>query len=218
MTVSADIPIASAVFALVGERHIEMTPGTEEDEPIWLEKARRGNGEAIEALVERYSPGLIRYLIRLSGDRALAEDMLQDTWLRVMEHLDSFRPGNSFRAWLYAIARNRAFDILRQRSRHLQNGQGVTADRGESLFEEVADPGPSILEQIAEEDLTRYVLRVMQTLPLNLREVLALRFEQELEIVAIARVLGLSPSAVKDRLYRGLDLLRLQTERLIRHE
>jgi len=217
MTVSADIPIASAVFALVGKRHIEMTSGPQADEERWLAEARRGNREAIEALVLCYSPALIRYLIRLTGDRALAEDMLQDTWLRVMEHLDSFRPGHSFRAWLYAIARNRAFDILRQRSRRLQNEQGVTADSEEILSEEVADPGPSILEQIAEEDLARCVIRIMETMPVALREVLVLRFEGGLEIGAIARVLGLSPSAVKDRLYRGLDQLRLQTERRIKH-
>ncbi|MBP1599750.1 MAG: Sigma-70, region 4 [Acidobacteria bacterium] len=83
--------------------------------------------------------------------------------------------------------------------------------------EEVPDPNPSVLEKLAEADLAQFVMKAMKSLPAAFREVLTLRFEQELDIGAIARILRLPASAVKDRLYRGLDQLRLRTERLAKH-
>ena len=194
-----------------------MTTDPAADDRILVDDARRGSRDAIGALIERYSPGLFRYLIRLSGDPVLAEDLLQDTWLRVMERLDSYRRGHPFRNWLYAVARNHAFDILRQRSRHMQHKPSGTAERPANPAEEVPDPHPSVLEDLAEADLARCVRKAMETLPVVFREVLTLRFEQGLEIDAIGRILGLSASTVKDRLYRGLDQLRLRTERLAKH-
>lgn len=187
------------------------------DDRIQVDEARRGSRDAIGALIERYSPGLFRYLIHLTGDPLLAEDLLQDTWLRVMERLDSYRRGHPFRNWLFAIARNHAFDILRQRSRRLLREPAGAAERPANRAEEVPDPHPSILECLAEADLARCVRKAMGTLPIVFREVLTLRFEQGLEIDAIGRILGLSASTVKDRLYRGLDQLRLRTERLTKH-
>lgn len=194
-----------------------MTTETEADERILILQARRGRRDAIAALVERYSPGLFRYLLSLSGDPALAEDLLQDTWLRVMERLDSYRSGYPFRNWLFTVARNRAFDVLRQRSRRLPHGQAGAAEGPANPAEEVPDPHPSVLENLAEAELSQCVMKAMKSLPAAFREVLTLRFEQELDIGTIARILRLPASAVKDRLYRGLDQLRLRTERLAKH-
>ena len=194
-----------------------MATDTEADERILILQARRGSRDAIAALVAHYSHGLFRYLLSLSGDPALAEDLLQDTWLRVMERLDSYRPGYPFRNWLFAVARNRAFDVLRQRSRRLPHWRADTAEGLANPAEEVPDPNPSVLEKLAEADLAQFVMKAMKSLPAAFREVLTLRFEQELDIGAIARILRLPASAVKDRLYRGLDQLRLRTERLAKH-
>jgi RNA polymerase sigma-70 factor (ECF subfamily) len=217
MNASTGILAVSGFFSAEIDRQLPMATETEADERSLILKARRGSGDAIAALVERYSPGLFRYLISLSGDPALAEDLLQDTWLRVMERLNSYRTGRPFRNWLFAVARNRAFDVLRQRSRQLQRVQTGATEHPASPAEELPDPQPSTLERLAESDLARCVMEAMKTLPAVFREVLTLRFEQGLEIGAIARILGLSVSAVKDRLYRGLNQLRTRTERLAKH-
>jgi len=208
----------SAFCSVRTEWHVQMTTDPSGDERVLVREARSGDGEAIGSLVERYSPGLFRFLIRLSGDRALAEDLLQDTWLRAMEHLDSYRPNQPFGNWLFGIARNRALDVLRQQSRRRPHRQIAAMGDEKRPAEEVADPGPSILDCLTELDLARCVFQVMKTLPVAFREVLSLRFEQGLEVDAIARALGLSSSAVKDRLYRGLDQLRMRTRRLTKHE
>jgi RNA polymerase sigma-70 factor (ECF subfamily) len=99
----------------------------------------------------------------------------------------------------------------------MQHKPSGTAERPANPAEEMVDPHPSVLEDLAKADLPRCVRKAMETLPAVFREVLTLRFEQGLEIDAIGRILGLSASTVKDRLYRGLDQLRLRTERLAKH-
>jgi RNA polymerase sigma-70 factor (ECF subfamily) len=217
MSALAGILTFSGFFSAQIERQLPMATDTEADERILILQARRGSRDAIAALVARYSHGLFRYLLSLSGDPALAEDLLQDTWLRVMERLDSYRPGYPFGNWLFTVARNRAFDVLRQRSRRLPHWRADTAEGLANPAEEVPDPNPSVLEKLAEADLAQSVMKAMKSLPAAFREVLTLRFEQELDIGAIARILRLPASAVKDRLYRGLDQLRLRTERLAKH-
>ncbi len=78
-------------------------PATATDQQL-VRWARRGDPEAVAQLVERHSRGLHRYLTGMVGEPALAEDILQDTWLRVMERLDRYNAKYSFRAWLYAVA------------------------------------------------------------------------------------------------------------------
>jgi RNA polymerase sigma-70 factor, ECF subfamily len=84
--------------------------------------------------------------------------------------------------------------------------------------EAVPDPHPSVLENLAETDLAQCVVKAMKSLPAIFREVLTLRFEQEFDIRAIAGILGIPVSSAKDRLYRGIDQLRLRAERMARHE
>ena len=186
--------------------------------------ARRGEGEAIGQLVERYSPRLLRYLQRLVSDPALAEDLLQDTWLRVVERLDRYNAALPFVTWVYAVARNAAIDALRQRARHQRLlGREATpweTDEGEMLdpLEQAADPAPSALEALAERDVEERVEALFITLPLHYREALALRFQDGLQLDEMARLLRVPLSTVKTRVQRGLILLRQRVEALGIHD
>lgn len=179
-----------------------------------VERACDGDGDAITLLVERYSPRLHRYLTRLVGRPEQAEDLLQDTWLRVMEKLDSFRIDRPFAPWLYAVARNRAIDILRRQSRQGRKEPHYRAEDGTFTdpLDLVADPAPSALDELSERDLLGHVQKTLAALPPELREVLSLRFEAQFRLDDIARVLRLPSSTVKSRLYRGLEQLRLRVE------
>jgi RNA polymerase sigma-70 factor (ECF subfamily) len=181
-----------------------------------VEFARGGDGDAIALLVNRYSPRLHRYLTRMVGRPEQAEDRLQDTWLRVMEKLDSFRADRPFAPWLYAVARNRAIDILRRQARQGHKEPHYPADDGTFTdpLNRVADPAPSTLEDLSERDLLGHVQKTLAALPAELREVLSLRFEAQLRLDDIARTLDLPSSTVKSRLYRGLEQLRLRVEEL----
>lgn len=191
-------------------------PATATDQELagW---ARRGDREAIVHLVERHSRGLHRYLTGMVGEPALAEDVLQDTWLRVMERLDRYNAKYSFRAWLYAVARNRAIDLLRQRTRLSHRTEPARRDAEEwtDPVAEVADPNPSVLEQLTEQDLHQRVVDLLPRLPAGSREVLTLRFQEDLALDEIAAVLKLPAATVRTRLYRGLKLLRQRAERFL---
>ncbi len=187
--------------------------------------ARRGDGEAIGRLVERYSPRLYRYLVRMVADPSLAEDLLQDTWLRVVERLDRYNPALPFVTWLFAVARNAAIDVLRQRARQTRLlGREATAwenDEGEILdpVEQAADDAPSVLEVLAERDVEERVSALFTTLPLHYREALTLRFHEGLQLEEIAKLMRLPLSTVKTRVQRGLILLRQRVEALgLSHE
>ena len=182
--------------------------------------ARRGQNGAIAILVERHSPRLYRYLARLVANPALAEDLLQDTWLRVVERLDSYNAAQPFLVWLFAIARHRAIDTFRQRTRE-RSHFGVRSepwedDEGERVepLERVAAATPSPLEDASEAELSRRVEQAFRRLPLHYREALTLRFHQDLRLEEIARVLGVPLSTAKTRVQRGLILLRRRAEGL----
>jgi RNA polymerase sigma-70 factor (ECF subfamily) len=182
--------------------------------------ARGGEPEAIGVLVQRYSPRLHRFLLRLLREPTLAEDILQETWLHVVERLDRYDAAQPIAAWLFAVAHHCAIDALRQRAR-LKNHLGERTDvrdgpEGEPLdpLERVADGAPSSLDTLAEADLCARVARVFDHLPRHYREVLSLRFEQELPLKEIARALRLPLSTVKTRVQRGLALLRKRVEGL----
>ena len=181
-----------------------------------VQQARQGNGDAITLLVKRYSPQLFRFLTRTTGQPDLAEDLLQDTWLRVMEKLDRYHTDKPFAPWLYTVARNLAIDKLRRLGRQGKKAEPRLTEDGalDDPVELAADSAPSALENLEKQNLLEHVERTLAGLPFELREVLTLRFQEELQLEEIAQVVGLPSSTVKSRLYRGLEQLRLRVERI----
>jgi RNA polymerase sigma-70 factor (ECF subfamily) len=184
-------------------------PSTATDGEI-AQMVQGGHRDAIAELVERYSPRMYRYLIHLLGDASLAEDVLQETWLRVMERIDRYNPNLSFKTWLFTVAHNCAVDALRRRSRQetvvapLENEEGETLDWDAHLVDEE----PSALFHFEENELQARVVRLFSRLPRHYREVLALRFHEEMPLEEIARVLRIPLSTAKTRIKRGIEILR----------
>src|SRR5215471_1717260 len=76
---------------------------------------RRGDPDVLDALLEEYQHRLFRYLLSITGNRAMAEDLFQETWLRVLERGSQFRPQWKFEVWLFSIARHLAIDLARRK-------------------------------------------------------------------------------------------------------
>ena len=185
-----------------------------------VDAIRRGHGDAIGRLIERYSSRLFRHLVRLLNDPAQAEDVLQDVWLRVMERLDGYDRRQPFVVWLFAVARHRAIDALRERARQTRHlgfpAPVLETEEGEELdpLDRVAADSPSPLDHLAGAELEERVARAFRLLPAHYREVLSLRFQQEMRLEEIADLLRLPLSTVKTRVQRGLLLLRRRAEGL----
>lgn len=166
----------------------------------------------LDHLIELYQHRLLRYLMFLTGKREVAEDLFQETWMRVLVRGSQYNGKARFDTWLFAIARNLAIDLSRKRKVvSLDEISDPTEDgRG---FEIVAD-GPSPLEQFEGSEDRAEIAAVLLNLEANYREVLTLRFHEEMSLEEIASVTRAPLSTVKSRLYRGLAALKPEIERL----
>jgi RNA polymerase sigma-70 factor, ECF subfamily len=175
-----------------------------------LTRLRDGDVQAVVPLMERYQHRLYRYLLRLVWQEATAEDLFQQTWMRVMERIGSYDPKRNFESWLFAVARNLALDHLR---RYQPESLDEPLPSGDTRAEWVADTGPGALEQLLAEERAGCLLAALSDLPAVFREVLTLRFEEEMKIEEIAVVLSVPLGTVKTRLHRAMKHLRCAIEK-----
>jgi len=150
--------------------------------------------DSVERLYTEHAPGLLGFLTYHTGDRALAEDIVADTFERVLTKGSSWRGGSSQKTWLYSIALNRMRDVARRRGAETR-----------ALARVPVSAGADELGAVADRDLLH---RAMQTLSDEERAVVALRFGGELSLSEIGELLEERQSTIEGRLYRGLRRLR----------
>jgi len=166
---------------------------------------RERDMELLADLVERCQHRLVRYLLYLTGRREYAEDLAQETWIRVLQRGSQYNGRQRFDPWLFAIARNLAIDYLRKKRKAVQTAS-LPDDRDEILL--VSSSGPSPFEAAARsEDAIRLAGQLQILSPLY-REALLLRFQEDLSLAEIAQVLSAPVTTVTSRIYRGLAALR----------
>jgi RNA polymerase sigma-70 factor (ECF subfamily) len=165
---------------------------------------RRRDPDLLDRLIEQYQHRLLRYLIYLSGNRELAEDLFQETWIRVLERGHQYDGRHEFSTWLYAVARNLTIDYLRKKSPVSLDG---LMDDEDAAPYEPADVRPLAWEVMAQHEQAERVSAALVGIPAEYRETVVLRFQEGLALEEIARVTGAKLGTVKSRLYRGLDML-----------
>ena len=179
---------------------------------------RRGDLDALSTLIGRYQNRVYRYLLRLVRQPAEAEDLFQQTWLRVAERIRSYDTSQSFEAWLFALTRNLAFDHLRRiRPSSLDEPCGNDAP-DDTMISQLASADPGPLDQLLARERTSHLVSALENLPVSYREVLSLRFEEEMKLEEIAIVLVVPLSTVKSRLRRSLERLRWILETSVGNE
>lgn len=181
-----------------------------------MERLAKGGDSALNALMERHGEKLFHYLIRQLGNEQDAEDLAQETFVRVYQNREKFDARQKFATWLYTIATNLCRDRLRYRSRHPEVSLEAKGDESEmSLGDTVPAEHPSPAEEVARAENAEAVRRAIATLPEELRTALIL-FEYEAQSHAeIAAILKCSAKAVETRLYRArLHLRKLLAESL----
>jgi RNA polymerase sigma-70 factor (ECF subfamily) len=169
---------------------------------------RRGDLDALSTLIARYQNRLYRYLLRLVRQPAEAEDLFQQTWVRVAEKIRTYDPSRNFDAWLFTLARNLAFDHLRRVRPNSLDEPARVNSADESMISRLASADPGPLDQLLARERAGYLVSALENLPVIYREVLSLRFEEEMKLEEIAAVLAVPLSTVKSRLRRSLVQLR----------
>jgi RNA polymerase sigma-70 factor (ECF subfamily) len=172
--------------------------GTDSDQGL-VDRARRGDQEAIRLLVEEYERRVIGLAWGLLGNRADAEDVAQDSFLRAFRALGSFRGQSTFRSWLFQITINAARTYRRTREGRHEDAAGGTME-----MDTTARPD-SLERAVVARDRVR---RAMATLPPDLREAVILRDVNGLDYREIAHVLDIPMGTVESRIFRGRARLR----------
>jgi RNA polymerase sigma-70 factor (ECF subfamily) len=200
---SAALPISAAVAEQNERENVAIARGLKQQDP-----------EVLDQLIELYQHRLLRYLLFLTGKREVAEDLFQETWMRVLLRGAQYNGKARFDTWLFTIARNLVIDLSRKRTMASldEMSEGGEDDRP---FE-IAMDGPSPLDQFRSREDSAEVAEVLLKLDPSYREVLLLRFHEELSLDEIAKMTRAPLSTVKSRLYRGLAALKPEVERLRR--
>lgn len=164
-----------------------------------VDRARRGDQDAMRLLVERHQGKAIGLAWSLVGDRSDAEDIAQDAFLRAFRSLKGFRGDSRFRTWLFQIVVNTARTFRRTRANRKEEAIG-----GSQEFDQTAGGG-EIESRVVARDAIR---RAMATLPVELREAVVLRDVNGLDYKEIADLLDIPLGTVESRIFRGRARLR----------
>jgi RNA polymerase sigma-70 factor (ECF subfamily) len=170
---------------------------------------KRQDAGLLDELIVRYQHRLLRYLLYLISNWEQAEDLFQEVWMRVLIRGGQFDGKARFDTWLFTVARNLVIDWRRKRTMSsLDELFEAAGEDDRPMGIEIAADGPSPFDQCAgSEDRDRLAAALLQMEPLY-REVLVLRFHEDLSLEEIAKVTRAPLSTVKSRLYRGLASMK----------
>jgi RNA polymerase sigma-70 factor, ECF subfamily len=167
----------------------------------WMERWRRGDAAAFEAIVERWRRPVARFLFRYGGRADLVQDQCQEVFLRVFQSGPRYRETGTFPGWLFRIALNVARDGGRRRR-----------DPAPLAEADPVDPATPVEMVCRRRELANMMARAAAELPELLRIVLALRHDEDLSFEEIARLTGAPASTVKSRFAAALTRLRARLE------
>lgn len=180
----------------------QQEPPTVPSDEALVQRLRDGDLSHADELVARYYQPLMRYLHRLCGSEQLAEELHQQTWLSVLEHLPRFNAtaGGGFKAWVFRIATNKANDYWRSR------GREKVAKDGLRLV--VEDEAPDAGHRMAGSEQSERLRQAIEQLPESQRQVLTLRYYADMKFVEIAEMLGCPLNTALGRMHKAMLKLR----------
>ena len=165
--------------------------------------AQRGDSDAFRRLVELYEKRLLYFIRRFTRDAQSPLDVLQDVWITVFRRINSLRSPAAFKTWLYQIAHDRAIDLLRRQRREAE----FYAEREEDAETETSSETDAF-------DNAELVHRALAELSLPHREILTLRFLEDLEIADVAEIVRCNLGTAKSRLHYAKQALQKKVEEL----
>ena len=168
----------------------------------------RGDEAAFEALVRRHLPAMYRFLTRMTNDAAVAEDLAQETFLKVWRHINRFDVTKPFTTWLYTIAKNTVLDYFKKkRAIPFSDIDGEMQD-GESFAETLEDESPLVSVLLERAEAGEEVMTALAALPPTQRMAILLHDAEDLTFQEISEVSGEKLDTVKSRYRRGVLALK----------
>jgi RNA polymerase sigma-70 factor (ECF subfamily) len=191
-------------FGLVNVQHLSML--VEETDKELVEGCRRGDPDAFRALFEKYKDQVYSVALRYSGETAAAQDIAQDTFLKLFSAIGSFRGDAGFESWLYRLVVNQCFDQKRKTRRLMP--------LLDELLAVMRTPDESILDEVLRAEVSAHVSSVVASLPPDQRMVIVLRYTQGLSYDQIAEIMGCSNGTIGSRLNRAHRVIARRLSKL----
>jgi len=190
--------ISSAVAALI----YHMDTG---DNKL-VEEYLNGREEVFAKLLEKHLSPVFNFLYRITGSKEVAEDLAQETFVKVWKNLKNFNRNRSFKAWLFTIAKNTTYDYFKKKKEVAFSA--FVNEEGESIFNEIA--GENILpdEILHRKDIANELEEILKKLPPHYRAILLLHYKEDFSLHEIAEILGEPYNTIKSRHQRGLGKLK----------
>ena len=174
-----------------------------------MEKLQAGQDAALNDLMARHATPVFHFLCRMTGNEEDANDLAQETFVRVFKSCKSYRSGEKFSTWLFTIAANLGRNHFRWRSRHPNVSMDAeNSETRQTLGSTLPGNSPAPNEAALAGERAAAVRRAVQGLPEDLREAIVLCEWEERSIAEAATILEATPKAVESRLYRARGILR----------
>ncbi len=179
----------------------------EPDDKQLVAQYGKGDEDALATLIRRHIKPVYNFIYRFTGNAHDAEDIVQEAFVKVWRNINKYRPDESFKTWLFAIAHNTAIDLLRKK-KHLVFSDFENSEGENFLLETLADPEAPPDEVIATLEEKKMVEGLLSQLPLLYREVLVLRYQDDFTFKEIGAILHKPLDTVKSQHRRALIVLK----------
>lgn len=182
-----------------------------------MERLQRGHDAALDPLMERHAPVVFHFLCRMLANEDDAQDLAQETFVRIFRARDSYRLDQRFSTWMFTIAANLARNHIRWRTRHPNVSLNAESEQTEhTLGETLAGDGPTPKEEALARERVLAVRTAVRQLPEDMREAIVLCEWEEMSVADAALVAQITPKAMESRLYRARQSLRVELKKWLR--
>jgi RNA polymerase sigma-70 factor (ECF subfamily) len=170
-------------------------------------RVKEGDGASFGVLLNKHRSSVVHFLYRMVQDRAVAEELAQEVFLRVYRSRGSYEPTAKFTTWLFRIATHLALNALRD-GKHDRGQERLDDASGKLPVRQVADARPNVEQALVNDARLEEIRRAIGALPEKQRAAVLMHKYQEMEYSQIAKVLNCSESAIKSLLFRAYETLR----------
>ncbi len=182
------------------------------DDKKLIEQILKGEKEAFEMIIRKYQKSIINYLTRMTSDYHQAIDLSQEVFVKAYFSLNNYDFRYKFSSWLFKIASNLCIDKWRKRKiKTISLDQSLKEDR--NFYIQVSNGKPSPIEKYERKQLIQKIERVINKLPLNLKELFILRYINELSYKEIAQIKNIPIGTVKNKIFRAKEKIKLLIEK-----
>ena len=168
---------------------------------------RQGNEDAFAPLVQKHLPSVYNFIFQMTRDRAVAEDLAQETFIKAWKHIKRFDPSQSFKVWLFAIAKNTAYDFLKKKKTIPLSS--FEDNEGKNVLEETLSGNAKLPDEILErKEIVKELERALLKIPQPYRELLILAYREDFSLQEISQILAEPYNTIKSRHNRAIEKLK----------